>query len=156
MAESARGLRTALLLVAGALLGLALLLYTRGEYGPLGPEAVPYDQVPCARCRMLVSEPRFAAQLRLEEGGVRFFDDPGCLLLWRHEHPEDRGRAFFHHHREEAWIGEEEVAFVAVLEPTPMGYGLGAVRRGESEEALLPAEAFARLLATHRPTGAAP
>jgi len=44
---------------------------------PEGPQPIVYDREPCAHCRMLISEPRFAAQLEREEGEERSLDHPG-------------------------------------------------------------------------------
>ena len=40
-----------------------------------GPEAIIWDRSACAHCRMLISEPAFAAQLQLGDGQVLDFDD---------------------------------------------------------------------------------
>ena len=89
-----------------------------------GPSPIAFDEEVCAHCRMLISDPAFAAQLELEDGSVASFDDPGCLLAAL---PDHRPRAlWFHHVREERWIPAERVAFERVPR-SPMGYGLGAV-----------------------------
>ena len=98
-----------------------------------GPQPIVYDREPCAHCRMLISEPRFAAQLQ-DESGTANFDDPGCLLAYLEDHAGHAGALWFHHVREDRWIAGERVAFEAVPK-TPMGYGLGAVDAG-SEGAL--------------------
>lgn len=36
----------------------------------------------CAHCAMLVSEPRFAAELTTVAGDRAFFDDPGCMATY--------------------------------------------------------------------------
>jgi copper chaperone NosL len=94
-----------------------------------GPAEVAYDRVACAHCRMLVSEPRFAAQLRRGTGEVLFYDDPGCLLLHRLQIADPESHAWFHDSRSERWLEDERVAFVRVAE-SPMGYGIAAVPRG--------------------------
>jgi copper chaperone NosL len=123
-----------------ALAAAALLL----ACGPAqGPVPIVWDAEACAHCRMLISEPAFAAQLVAEDGSVESFDDPGCLLALLSER---RPRAvWFHHLREERWIPGERVAFVPVPR-TPMGYGLGAVDAG-SEGALGLEAARARIAA---------
>lgn len=124
MAEGV-GRRVATGLLLGTLAGAALAgVFLLAQRPPAGPVPVAWDQTPCTRCRMLVSEPRFAAQLRTD-AGVLFFDDPGCLLLWDHEHPGQARATYFHHLDEDRWVDGDEVAFVPVT-PTPMGYGLGA------------------------------
>jgi hypothetical protein len=75
---------------------------------------------------MLISEPRFAAQLETEDGEIRSFDDPGCLLAELEADALPVRRLWFHHVREDRWLDGTRVAFEAA-DHTPMGYGLGAV-----------------------------
>jgi copper chaperone NosL len=110
-----------------------------------GPRPIVYDREACAHCRMLISEPRFAAQLETREGEVLSFDDPGCLLAELAKRAPPVRELWFHHLREDRWLDAEQVAF-APTEPTPMGYGLGAVDAG-SPGALSLAEAQARVAA---------
>ena len=112
-------------------LGLALLVWAllRAQALPSGPEPVAWDREPCARCRMLIGQPGFAAQLQTRDGRVLFFDDPGCLLLYRSERDPELHAAWFHHRAEERWIPLERVAFVPVPS-SPMGYDLAAVDTG--------------------------
>lgn len=127
--------RAAGLAFAAALLGLAC---APGD-GPVEPV---WDATPCARCGMLVSEPRFAAQIHTPSGEVLHFDDPGCALLRAEERPADVRSLWFHEIEGERWLRGEETAFLSV-EPTPMGYGLGAVAAG-SAGALARGEALAQ------------
>lgn len=129
-----------LVAAAGALVGGIWWGLAPGE----GPAPVPWDRAACAFCRMHVGEPAHAAQMRLADGGVLFFDDPGCFI--RHEanrRPEIRG-AWFHALEGDGWIPRDRVAFVPVS-PTPMDSGLGAVERG-TPGALSYEEAVRRVL----------
>ena len=108
---------------------LAAALYL-APHGSAGPVEVPLDRVACARCGMLVSEIGFAGQLRTRSGEVRFYDDPGCLLLDAEEHADDPSAVWFHAHDAERWLSAAEVGFERT-EPTPMGYGLAARAAGE-------------------------
>jgi copper chaperone NosL len=121
-----------LLALAGAALGLALWRLAAPPRGPVEPA---WDRVACARCHMLLSDPAFAAQLHRASGEVRFFDDPGCLLLDRAETPDPLAKAWFHDSQGERWLPDAEVAFVPVDE-TPMGHGLAAVERAGKPGAL--------------------
>jgi len=114
------------LLAAGAALVFAL---REAQRLPDGSVPVAWDREACARCRMLVSDPHFAAQLQTTDGRVLVFDDPGGLLLYVHERELDVHAVWFHHLREDRWIARDAVGFVPA-EPTPMNYGLGAVDRG--------------------------
>jgi copper chaperone NosL len=121
-----------LLALLGVALGLGLWRLAAPPRGPVEPA---WDRVACARCHMLLSDPAFAAQLHGADGQVRFFDDPGCLLLYRADAPDPRAKAWFHDSKSERWLSDAEVGFVPVDE-TPMGHGLAAVERAASPTAL--------------------
>jgi copper chaperone NosL len=121
-----------LLALAAAALGLALWRLAAPPGGPVEPA---WDRVACARCHMLLSDPAFAAQLHSAGGEVVFFDDPGCLLLYRADAPDPQARAWFHDSTSDRWLSDAEVGFVPVDE-TPMGHGLAAVKRAENPTAL--------------------
>jgi copper chaperone NosL len=106
------------------LLALALAC-GRGE----GPQPIVWDREPCAHCRMLISEPRFAAQLETASGEVQSFDDPGCLLSALDAGGPRAHRLWFHHVREDRWLDAASVAFEPASD-SPMGFGLGAVDAG--------------------------
>jgi copper chaperone NosL len=127
---------------------LAISLLALAGCAPDGPSQVAWDRVACAHCRMLVSDPRFAAQLQLEDGDVLYFDDPGCLLSERARLDRPVRAAWFHDSAGEGWIAEPDVAFVRGL-ATPMGYGLAAVRAGSAPGSLSVAEALTSLGETH-------
>jgi copper chaperone NosL len=110
-----------------AALALALALAACGP--PDGPQPIAWDREPCAHCRMLISEPGFAAQLHLADGAVESFDDPGCLFARLAARPAEVHALWFHHLREERWLPGTGVAFVRVA-PTPMDFGFGAVDPG--------------------------
>lgn len=141
------GRRLALGLGVAALAGAVLLAVLRAGQPPEGPVAVPVDAATCARCRMLVSDPSFAAQLHTEGGQVLFFDDPGCLLLHLDEEELAVHAAWVHHLHETRWIPLEQARFVPVPR-SPMGHGLGAVSAAEAPDAPDAEEALARLRRT--------
>lgn len=93
---------------------------------PTEPVAVIWDKEACAHCHMHVGEPHFAAQLQTQHGEILNFDDPGCLLHYREKHKPSVHAIYFRHLREDRWLTESETGFVSV-EPSPMGYNLGAV-----------------------------
>ncbi len=126
-------------LVAGAL-GFALWRAAAAPDGPLEPA---WDRVACARCHMLVSNPRFAAQLHTRAGEVRFFDDPGCLLLARAETSEAPAAVWFHDSTGDGWLAESDTRFAAAAE-TPMDHGFAAV---PAERAPFALDAAATLVA---------
>lgn len=121
----------ALAALAGALVLAGLVLaVVRAQAPPSGPEPVAWNHTSCSRCRMLVGDPGFAAQLHTADGVVHHFDDPGCLLLFESELRAPARAVWLHHRDEERWLTREQAGFAAA-EPTPMGYGLAAVDVGE-------------------------
>lgn len=96
---------------------------------PDGPVEIVWDKAACACCSMHVGEPPFAAQLTTKAGETLAFDDPGCLFLYVEEQRPEVHAIWFRHLREPRWLPIDAVAFVPV-EPTPMGFGLGAVEPG--------------------------
>ena len=135
------------LALAAAAFGLWLLLGTSGGL-PDGPVPIAWDREVCAECHMHIGDPRFAAQVQTHGGEVQSFDDPGCLYRRLDREGDGEVRAmWFRHVDEDRWVRAEDVAFVE-REPTPMGYGLGAVARG-TPASIDPAEARERVLLHH-------
>lgn len=67
------------------LLSGGLLLAACGKKGhwPEGMAEIKWDRDTCVRCNMVISDPRFAAQMRGGEKDTVFkFDDIGCLVFW--------------------------------------------------------------------------
>lgn len=114
--------------VAAAALGLVLAACGPPE----GPQPIVWDKEPCAHCRMLISDPAFAAQLHREDGRVESFDDPGCLFARLEQDRSPVAALWFHHLREDRWLPGDGVAFVRIA-PTPMDFGFGAVDPGTPE-----------------------
>jgi hypothetical protein len=148
----AAGIALGLALLAGGVV-LAVRLSARL---PDGPQPVDWDGVACARCGMLVSDPAFAGQLQLRDGSVRYYDDPGCLLLDLAEPglPPFHA-AWLHHQREDRWLPLERSAFARV-DHSPMGYGLATVDAEAAPDALAVAEAQRRLTGELRSSRAEP
>ena len=96
---------------------------------PSGPVEPVWDRDACERCRMTLSDPRFAAQIRMaHDGRVRHFDDLGCALLWLDEERAGgrEAREFFVHDTDgEGWLEADRAAFRSG-QHTPMGFGFGA------------------------------
>lgn len=81
----------------------------------------------CSRCRMVLSEKRYAAQRILPSGEVHFYDDIGCAM--RHNHAHNEGKLFVRPYGGEEWVAAEEVKYMSGL-MTPMNSGIGAVKEG--------------------------
>jgi copper chaperone NosL len=95
-----------------------------------GPTAIHYDRDECERCRMAISDPRFAAQVRVAPGKrPALFDDLGCALLWLDEQEAGGGEP-----PSEIWVREAEGADWLDARKahfhdghhTPMNFGFGA------------------------------
>lgn len=115
-----------------SLLALFLLAACSGE-PDTGPAEVKWDRDTCERCRMVLSDPHFAAQIRYYPEGkkrprVEKFDDVGCAALWLEDKPwKDDGRTEFWvaDHRNKKWIDAITATYV-LKKTTPMEYGVGA------------------------------
>lgn len=99
--------------------------------GPPEPAEVAYDHVACSECAMLVSDPRFSAQLLERDGERRTFDDPACLFRYVAEHHPSIAGAWFRDSTtaDEVWLRYDGVGFVD-SPGAPMGGGLAAVPVG--------------------------
>ena len=108
--------------------------------GPPAPSPVDPRNDACASCRMLVSDPRTAAQLVSPGEEPLFFDDLGCLSRYLREHPARRGAiAYVADHLTGQWVPASEAVYV--LQPaasTPMGshlLGYGSASSRDSDPA---------------------
>ncbi len=126
--------RRFLLLAGGALLAGC------GKKGnwPEGMAEIKWDRDTCVRCNMVISDPRFAAELRGGEKDTAFkFDDIGCLVFWL------RDKAAQHPWMNDAatrmWVADStDMNGATWLDPrqarflggrlSPMGYNFAAVR----------------------------
>lgn len=110
-----------------------------------------YDHVACDNCAMLVSDPRFAAQLVTRDGERYEFDDPACWFGFVADKHPSIGNAWFRDGTapDEVWLSWQQVAFV----PTPgapMDGGFMAVPIGSDVRALSLSEASGQWLSRPR------
>lgn len=90
------------------------------------PVPVAWDHAACDHCGMLISDPRFAAQLVTRDGERREYDDPACLFRdIAQDHPS-LGNVWFHDSAGDGWLPWSGVAFVPAS-GAPMDGGLAAV-----------------------------
>lgn len=111
---------------------LAATLVGCGGDPPSGPIDIKWDRTACDRCRMVLSDRRHSAQVRmpLAEGRskVLAFDDIGCAIVWLEDkdwRDDPRTEIWVNDWRTGDWIDARQAAYVAG-QVTPMGYGLGA------------------------------
>ncbi|MDP2133123.1 MAG: protein NosL [Sulfuritalea sp.] len=75
-----------------ALTPLAAALSACGRSGawPEGMAEIKWDRDTCVRCSMVISDRRFAAQMRGGEKNTVFkFDDIGCAVFWMRDRQQD-------------------------------------------------------------------
>jgi hypothetical protein len=115
------------------LLSLCLLLVGCSVDPGTGPQDVKWDRDSCERCRMVLSDRNFAAQIRYfsedkSRSKVVMFDDIGCAILWIDDKPwrdDPRTEIWVVDHRSGEWIDARQATYLSgVL--TPMEYGLAA------------------------------
>lgn len=132
---------------AGALLltpAAGLLAGCRqGAAWPDGMAEIRWDRDVCARCSMVISDRRFAAQMRGGPRELAFkFDDVGCLVFWMQEKaaehdwmaaPETRlwVAEFNSPSRDEMqWLDPRRAFYV--VRSSPMGYNFAATAAPEA------------------------
>ena len=111
---------------------VSLLSACSGDPGT-GPIEVRWDRDICERCRMILSDRYYAAQIRYFPEGkkrskVSMFDDIGCATLWLEEKPwkDDPGiEIWVTDHQTGAWIDARKATYIKG-KITPMVFGLGA------------------------------
>ena len=101
-----------------------------------GPPDIEVDRTACAHCRMLVSEPRFAAASRAGDADARVFDDIGCLLAST-AGASGPMQYWFQDAAGGGWIDGADAIFVrAATQRTPMSGGIVAFRSAAAADAL--------------------
>lgn len=105
---------------------------------PEGMAEIKWDRNTCVRCNMVISDRRFAAEMR---GGptqtVFMFDDIGCLIFWMRDKADkypwmtDAATRLWvassesKSRDEMQWFDPRQVSYVS--KTSPMGYNFGAV-----------------------------
>jgi hypothetical protein len=114
------------------LLPFIFYLLTSCSEPQTGAKEIKWDRVACERCRMVLSDRKFSAQIR---GGkynkVFAFDDIGCALLWLDTQTwknEPNVEIWVNDYKTGEWINAK-TAFYTKDITTPMDYGLGAMKK---------------------------
>lgn len=97
--------------------------------GPPPPAALDTRSDTCRNCRMVASDPHFAAQIVADGEEPAFFDDLGCLreYLGRQRLLPQGAAIYVADHRTGAWVPASSAVYTRLLGPaTPMGGGLAA------------------------------
>ena len=92
----------------------------------------------CARCRMAISQNRYAAELVDHEGNVWKFDDIGCMLRYTRDHglKPQLQTYFVMDYRTQHWLDATRAAYVRSDQiPSPMSGGIVAFEeKAKAEE----------------------
>jgi len=96
------------------------------------PPEVRIDRTGCARCRMLISDTRFAAAIKTDS--YLIFDDIGCMIEYSRTHTNTlEASVWVREFGSDRWIHSEDAAFyLQENKQTPMGYGFIAVKKEAS------------------------
>lgn len=130
------GQRGRLKLLAGVAL-LPWLAPTAGCEGDPGhgPAKVHWDRDICARCNMMVSDRKYAAQVR---GGPKRkaykFDDIGCAMFWLRDQPWAEApdtEIWVTDYRGGEWLDARQAHYLPG-KTTPMSYGFGASKEAQA------------------------
>lgn len=119
---------------------LSLLVACGGGQGKIEPPEIHYGETECLECRMIISDPRFAAGYTYEVKGERYesipFDDIGDMLIHVEKHPEHNIVAYWVHDFVNAeWIDASSAFFVFSQRlETPMAHGILAADSREKAE----------------------
>ena len=97
-----------------------------------GPLDVKWDRFACERCRMVLSDRKHSAQVRIPQAEGRskvlFFDDIGCAAIWLEDKPfrdDPRTEVWVTDWQDGSWIDARRAWYIRG-QVTPMEYGLGA------------------------------
>ena len=94
-----------------------------------GIEAIHWDRDVCQRCKMVVSERKYAAEIvNPNTGKVYKFDDIGCAVMWlKEEHIPwaDKAKIWVTDAKSGKWLDAKSAKYTDDS-ITPMAYGISA------------------------------
>lgn len=104
-----------------------------------GPHVVHYGEDVCERCRMIISDKRFAAQYITSSGEAKKFDDIGCMtddLKEAAGSGESPLAVYINDYNTGEWLDAGKAFYLQNGElKSPMGYNIAAFRIGEEMNA---------------------
>lgn len=93
------------------------------------PPEIRYGEDICDQCRMIISEPRFAAAYVSRTGETGRFDDIGDLVLFSLGQAEEVTIFWVHDYDTQEWLKADQAFFVLSKNlHTPMEHGVAAFR----------------------------
>ena len=118
-------------------LALAFAFFTVacGQGSATGPGEIHWDRQTCEHCQMVISDRRYAAQLRMPGAKTtNAFDDLGCALLWLDEQgllagDDSEVEVWVRDPTGEEWIDGRKARFGEGF-ATPMAYGFAPAEEG--------------------------
>lgn len=114
-----------------------------------GPPQVRFGQDVCARCGMIISEPRFASGYRKPDGETVAYDDLGEFWKALQADPSLGKIAYVSDFNQQGWLPAQDCVYV--LTPgfaTPMGSGMVAFREPKAAQAFADSHPGAELLSS--------
>jgi len=111
-----------------------MLFFSGCETKGSGVAKMHWDRDMCERCKMAISDRKFASQaIDIKTKRVYKFDDIGCAVLWLSEEniPLSRVKLYVTDAKSGRWIDAKEAKYVDDL-ITPMAYGFGAYSKGDA------------------------
>lgn len=110
---------------------LALFIFSACQDSSVenGMKEVHWDRDVCERCKMIISERKFAVQILNPSTRQSYmFDDLGCAVIWFKEENLDwfdSAKIWINDSVSGKWLNAREAIYIANT-LTPMGYGLSA------------------------------
>lgn len=96
-----------------------------------GPQPLQLDQYECAACRMIISNPRTAAQIQLPSGQTLWYDDIRCFLKGVEAH-QSISNAWVKNFQTGDWIEYQKAQYYLTdARRTPMHSGIIAAKSPE-------------------------
>lgn len=110
--------------------------------GTPAPRPVAWGRDICDRCHMVITDPRFAAELVTAHGKVYTFDDIGGLVLWYRDSGLEAGGVagvwVYDSRTPEVMLSADSAVFVrSPVIHTPMASGLVAVASRRAADSLM-------------------
>lgn len=97
------------------------------EKGMAKPQEPIWGKESCGRCRMILSEKRYAVQRILNSGQIIFYDDMNCALL--DPTHKDEGKLYVRPFGGDDWVAAEGARYNSGFQ-TPMNSAIGAMKNG--------------------------
>ena len=96
------------------------------------PPEIKVDRSECSRCKMLISDGRFAAALKVDAKYL-VFDDIGCMLSYaRDKKITPENAVWVRNYTTDSWISAEQASFYIEQTPqSPMEYGYIAMKEND-------------------------